>query len=157
MTEKLDLRVKLNTETHLLLDAYIEQSGTTKSQVVSDLIWGNLPNRLACARVFLTKYHNNNIYSQGDPIPVKPKARGKTYLPDDFSPDPKIAQDAGLDFEGALEIFKDWAKSRAVKYADWDATFRNACKGWLKEKSPRFKSSPASDLFNVTETHPDDY
>ena len=86
MTEKLDLRVKLNTETHLLLDAYIEQSGTTKSQVVSDLIWGNLPNRLAClARVFLTKYHNNNIYSQGDPIQVKPKARGKTYLPDDFS------------------------------------------------------------------------
>ena len=47
MTEKLDLRVKLNTETHLLLDAYIEQSGTSKSQVVSDLIWGNLPNRLA--------------------------------------------------------------------------------------------------------------
>ena len=114
MTEKLDLRVKLNTETHLLLDAYIEQSGTSKSQVVVTLFGAICSNRPQVKGIF-TKYHNNNIYSQGTPIPVKPKARGKTYLPDDFSPDPKIAQDAGLDFEGALEIFKDWAKSRAVK------------------------------------------
>ena len=99
MTEKLDLRVKLNTETHLLLDAYIELSGTTKSQVVSDLIWGNLPNRLACARVFLTKYHNNIIHSTPNKEEVNTKKKGMSCIPNDFSPDTSIAEDAGIEYK----------------------------------------------------------
>ena len=42
-TEKQDLRVKINNETHALLDAYCEQSGTTKGQVITDLTWVSIP------------------------------------------------------------------------------------------------------------------
>ena len=87
MTEKQDLRVKINNETHILLDAYCEQSGTTKGQVITDLIWGSIPERLAHTRVFLTKYLNNNIYSTPDIPEVKTKKQGKRLLPSDFSPD----------------------------------------------------------------------
>ena len=110
-TEKQDLRVKINNETHALLDAYCEQSGTTKGQVITDLIWVSIPPRLAHTRVFLTKYLNNNICSTTDISEVKSKTRGKRLLPADFSPDKLIADKAGIDYDGALEAFKDWANS----------------------------------------------
>ena len=110
-TEKQDLRVKINNETHKLLDAYCEQSGTTKGQVVSDLIWGSIPSRLACAQHILTNMYNNNICSTPDISEVKTKTRGKRLLPADFSPSRSIAEDAGIDYDGALEAFSDWAKA----------------------------------------------
>ena len=138
-TEKQDLRVKINNETHKLLDAYCELSGTTKGQVLTDLIWVSIPSRLAHARVFLTKYLNNNICSTPDISEVKTKTRGKRLLPTDFSPSRSIAEDAGIDYDGALEAFSDWAKAGGKRYLDWDACFRNACKTWLKEKFPHLR------------------
>lgn len=143
-TEKQDLRVKINNETQQLLDAYCELSGATKGQVLTDLIWVSIPPRLAHARVFLTKYLNNNICIPSDPSEVKSKARGKRLLPSDFSPSRKIADDAGIDFDGALEAFTDWANAGGKKYADWDACFRNACKTWLKEKFPNLRRITSS-------------
>ena len=138
-TEKQDLRVKINNETHKLLDAYCELSGTTKGQVLTDLIWVSIPSRLAHARVFLTKYLNNNICSTPDISEVKTKTRGKRLLPADFSPSRSIAEDAGIEHDGALEAFSDWAKAGGKRYLDWDACFRNACKTWLKEKFPHLR------------------
>ena len=143
-TEKQDLRVKINNETHKLLDAYCEQSGTTKGQVLTDLIWSSIPSRLACAGVFLTKYLNNNICSTPDISEVKSKSRGKRLLPADFSPDKLIADKAGIDYDGALEAFKDWANAGGKKYLDWDACFRTACKTWLKEKFPHLRKITSS-------------
>ena len=160
-TEKQDLRVKINNETHILLDAYCEQSGTTKGQVITDLIWGSIPERLAHTRVFLTKYLSNNIYSTPDIPEVKSKTRGKRLLPSDFSPDKSIAEDAGIDYDGALEAFTDWAKAGGKRYLDWDACFRTACKTWIKERYPHLRRASTSVSthglnFDVTTKHPDD-
>lgn len=160
-TEKQDLRVKISNETHTLLDAYCEQSGTTKGQVITDLIWGSIPSRLAHAGVFLSKYLNNSVCIPPDISKVKTKKQGKRLLPSDFSPDKSIASEAGIDYDGALEAFKDWANAGGKRYLDWDAGFRTACKSWLKERFPHLRRASTSVSthglnFDVTTKHPDD-
>ena len=68
--------------------------------------------------------------------------RGKHILPKDFAPPRSIAKEAGVDHEGALECFADWANSQGKKYTDWTACFRNACRSWLKEKFPHLRRTP---------------
>jgi hypothetical protein len=143
-TEKQDLRVKINKETQELLSAWCELSGLTKGQVISDLIWGNIPSRLACARVFLTKYHNNIIYSTPNTEEVKTKKKAKTTIPDDFSPNKQIAEKQGMDYEGSLEVFVDWAKASAFKYACWNSGFSTACRGWIKKEHPHLRRVTSS-------------
>jgi len=71
-----------------------------------------------------------------------PKKRGKHLLPQDFSPPRSIALEAGIDHEGAMECFADWANSLGKKYVDWTATFRGACRSWLKAKYPHLRRTP---------------
>ena len=76
-------------------------------------------------------------------------------------PDQIIAEEAGIDYDGALEAFKDWANAGGKKYLDWDACFRTACKSWLKERFPHLRrvSSSISTQglnFDITEVHPDE-
>lgn len=73
--------------------------------------------------------------------PQAPK-RGKHLLPKDFAPPRSIAKEAGVDHEGAMECFADWANSQGKKYTDWTACFRNACRSWLKEKFPHLRRTP---------------
>ena len=68
--------------------------------------------------------------------------RGKHLLPKDFAPPRSIAKEAGVDYEGAVECFADWANSQGKKYTDWTACFRNACRSWLKEKFPHLRRTP---------------
>ena len=68
--------------------------------------------------------------------------RGKHLLPKDFAPSRSIAKEAGVDYEGAVECFADWANSQGKKYTDWTACFRNACRSWLKEKFPHLRRTP---------------
>ena len=72
----------------------------------------------------------------------EPKKRGLHLLPKDFAPPHSIAKEAGVDHEGALECFADWANSQGKKYTDWTACFRNACRSWLKEKFPHLRRTP---------------
>jgi hypothetical protein len=71
-----------------------------------------------------------------------PKKRGLHLLPKDFAPPRSIASEAGIDYQGALECFSDWANSKGKKYKDWTATFRGACKSWLKERYPHLRRVP---------------
>ena len=45
--------------------------------------------------------------------------------------------ETGLDFEAAVECFKDWAFNSPQKYLDWDRTFHTALKNWIPEKLPK--------------------
>ena len=87
-----------------------------------------------------------NIYTKKETstpqTKVPPKKRRLHLLPKDFSPPRSIAKEAGIDYEGAMESFADWANSRGKKYTDWTACFRNACRSWLKEKFPHLRRAP---------------
>ena len=72
----------------------------------------------------------------------EPKKRGLHLLPKDFAPPHSIAKEAGIDYQGALECFSDWANSKGKKYKDWTATFRGACRSWLKERYPHLRRAP---------------
>ncbi len=71
-----------------------------------------------------------------------PKKRGKHLLPKDFSPQRSIAKEAGIDYEGAVACFADWANSAGTMKTDWVATFRNACKSWIKKDFPDLRRTP---------------
>jgi hypothetical protein len=71
-----------------------------------------------------------------------PKKRGKHLLPKDFSPPRSIAKEAGIDYEGAMACFADWANSAGTMKTDWTATFRNACRSWLKKEFPDLRRTP---------------
>lgn len=85
-----------------------------------------------------------------------PKAKPKsvtTLLPDDFAPTAEhatIARERGLDLRDQFERMRDWALSKAVRKADWNATFRN----WLRRSNdePRVShvrsATPKDDAMN---------
>ena len=78
-----------------------------------------------------------------------PKTRGLHLLPKAFAPPQHIAQEAGIDYQGALECFTDWANSTGKKYKDWTATFRGACRSWLKERYPHLRRTPITAQGNT--------
>ena len=61
------------------------------------------------------------------------KKRAK-QIPEDFDPPREISEAHGLDHEKAVTAFKDWAIGGGKVYADWIATYRNACRSWLPSK-----------------------
>ena len=83
----------------------------------------------------------NNIYSadstkSGKPN-SKPRKKKGTTISDNFDPPKSITQEEGLNHELAVQLFVDWAKGKGHVQADWNATFRNACRGWIKERVPQ--------------------
>ena len=81
-----------------------------------------------------------NIYTKKETS--TPKKRGKHLLPKNFSPPKTIASEAGIDYEGAVACFADWANSAGTMKTDWVATFRNACRSWLKKEFPHLRRTP---------------
>ena len=81
-----------------------------------------------------------NIYTKKETS--TPKKRGKHLLPKNFSPPQTIASEAGIDHEGAVACFADWANSAGTMKTDWTATFRNACRSWLKKEFPHLRRTP---------------
>ena len=66
------------------------------------------------------------------------KPLGKKWKPN--KKHEQLAKENKIDIKLAQEIFRDWAKAGGKRYVDWDATFRNALKGWLKERAPLSRS-----------------
>ena len=61
-------------------------------------------------------------------------------LPDDWKPT-KASEAVAINFGythgqflKSLDLFKDWAKGGGKIYSDWDATYRNGLRTWLREK-----------------------
>ena len=78
-----------------------------------------------------------------------PKKRGLHLLPKDFAPPQHIAQEAGIDYQGALESFTDWAKSTGKKYKDYKATLNM----WIIREEKRLKESKPYIQENKTKAY----
>lgn len=80
--------------------------------------------------------HEDEDENENEDEPAK-KRRGA--LSKKWKPNKKHEQLAGenkINLKSAVEIFRDWAIAGGKQYVDWDATFRNALKGWLRERAP---------------------
>jgi hypothetical protein len=82
----------------------------------------------------------NNIYSKNSSTktlePSEPKKKKATQIPDDFDPPREIAENHGIDHEKAVSYFIDWAKGKGHTQVNWIATYRNACRTWIKQAIP---------------------
>jgi hypothetical protein len=96
--------------------------------------------------VDLLNIKEKNIYTKKETstpqTKAPPKKRGLHLLPKEFAPPRSIAKEAGVDYEGAVDCFADWANSKGTMKTDWVATFRNACRSWLKKEFPDLRRTP---------------
>ena len=137
--EKVELRLKIPRWISDALKQYCESFGTNAVSTITPLLVEYLwhPSR---AQHILSK-NINIIYSadstkSGKPN-SKPRKKKGTTISDNFDPPKSITQEEGLNHELAVQLFVDWAKGKGHVQADWNATFRNACRGWIKERVPQ--------------------
>ena len=155
-----ELRLKFTPDAYAILSEYrdrmeAELRETNWSKAISEIVmeYDHLVRRfhaatapLSCRSSYvretvdLLNIKEKNIYTKKETS--TPKKRGKHLLPKNFSPPQTIASEAGIDHEGAVACFADWANSAGTMKTDWTATFRNACRSWLKEKFPHLRRTP---------------
>jgi len=137
--EKVELRLKIPRWISDALKQYCESFGTNAVSTITPLLVEYLwhPSR---AQHILSK--NINIIYSADSTKSgksnsKPRKKKGTTISDNFDPPKSITQEEGLNHELAVQLFVDWAKGKGHVQADWNATFRNACRGWIKERVPQ--------------------
>ncbi len=137
--EKVELRLKIPRWISDALKQYCESFGTNAVSTITPLLVEYLwnPSR---AQHILSK-NINNIYSddstKSGKSNSKPRKKKGTTISDNFDPPKSITQEEGLNHELAVQLFVDWAKGKGHVQAAWNATFRNACRGWIKERVPQ--------------------
>ena len=143
-----EIRVRIPKEYKSILDEYCDTFGTTIQATLFAAICGHIAadlwNALARTREVVVKLNNftpnysppsqNSEKSSLKKTPGNSKKKKAKPLPKDFNPPREIAERFGLDHERAVTAFMDWALSKGHTYVDWEACYRNACRGWLGEK-----------------------
>ena len=143
-TKTKELRVRLPEQHHAILEEYCEVYGQTPSSTICGYIVEDLWQALARTREVVVKFNNfTPNYSRSSQIaeksslkktPDNSKKKRAKPIPEDFDPPREISEAHGLDHAKAVAAFMDWAKAKDHKYVDWEACYRNACRGWLGEK-----------------------
>ena len=139
-TEKVELRLKINKWIKDDLEEYCETFGVSAVSTIVPLLVEYL-GRASREREVVVNYKLTPNYSRvatkrGTTSPKSKKEKTNHQLPEDFDPPREISEAAGLDHDRAVSAFKDWAVSKGHTYADWNATYRNACRSWLADKFP---------------------
>jgi len=94
--------------------------------------------------VSLSSLTSNSKNTESKEVRKKERAR-KSLLPDDWQPKPThYAKASAAYVDGKAEDMRNWAKSKAIMRADWDATFH----GFLR---PREVSRGTTQKSTVTE------
>ena len=145
-TEKVELRLKIPKWIKEDLEEYCETFGVSAVSTIVPLLVEYL-GRASRGREVVVNHRLTPNYSRastnrGNKSSNSKKKKQMHLLPDDFDPPREISEAHNLDHEKAVIAFTDWARSGAKTYADWEATYRNACrKGWLSEYAGVRKSS----------------
>tara|TARA_B100001093_G_scaffold258454_1_gene247149 strand:- start:1049 stop:1522 length:474 start_codon:yes stop_codon:yes gene_type:complete len=143
--EKVEIRLRIPKLHHDILQEYCRLYGTTPSAALCGYIWDVLGRFLvkSLTRVDILSKNININYSaesaKSGKSNSKPRKKKATAISDDFDPPKSITDEEGLNHKLAVDMFIDWAKSNGHLKADWIATFRNACRGWLKDRVPQNK------------------
>jgi hypothetical protein len=141
--EKVEIRLRIPKWHRMLLEEYCKLYGTSQSAAlcgyITDVCWMFLVK--SPPRADILSKNINNIYSadstKSGKSNSKPRKKKGTTISDNFDPPKSITQEEGLNHELAVQLFVDWAKGKGHVQADWNATFRNACRGWIKERVPQ--------------------
>ena len=138
--EKVELRLKIPKWISVTLKEYCDTFGTNAVSTITPLLVEYLghPSRMheVVVNYKLTPNYSRVSTNRESTSPKSKKKKTKHILPEDFDPPREISEAAGLDHDRAVSAFKDWAVSKGHTYADWNATYRNACRSWLADKFP---------------------
>ena len=160
-----ELRLKFTPDAYAILSEYrdrmeVELRETNWSKAISEIVmeYDHLVRRfhaatapLSCRSSYVREtvdlnIKEKNIYTKKEtstPQTEAPKKKRRLHLlPKNFAPPHSIAKEAGVDHEGAMACFADWANSKGTMKTDWVATFRNACRSWLKKEFPDLRRTP---------------
>lgn len=81
----------------------------------------------------LNDLKTSEIREQNEKEKINKKKRA-TQFPKDWKPQKEPAINAGLDYESAVEFFRNWAEGGGKTYVNWNAVWSNACSSWLADR-----------------------
>lgn len=135
--EKVELRLKIPKWISDTLKEYCYIFGTNAVSTITPLLVEYLghPSRMheVVVNYKLTPNISRVATKRGSTSPKSKKEKTNHQLPKDFDPPREISEAHNLDHEKAVIAFTDWAKGGNHKKADWNATYRNACRKWLPQ------------------------
>jgi len=139
MSEKVEIRLKVPKWISDALKEYCDHFGATPVSTITPLLVEYLwhPSRAHHISSRNINIINSTNSTKSGKSNSKPQKKKTTRIPDDFSPPRSIAEGVGLDHSLAVAMFKDWAIGKGHTQADWEAVYRNACRGWIKERMPQ--------------------
>ena len=139
MSEKVEIRLKVPKWISDALKEYCELYGVSAVSTIVPLLVEYLghPSRAHHISSRNINIINSTNSTKSGKSNSKPRKKKTTPISDNFAPPRSIAEGEGLDHSIAVAMFIDWAKGKGHTQADWNATFRNACRGWIKERMPR--------------------
>ena len=139
MSEKVEIRLKVPKWISDALKEYCDHFGATPVSTITPLLVEYLwhPSRAHHISSRNINIINSTNSTQSGKSNSKPQKKKPTPISDDFSPPRSIAEGEGLDHSIAVAMFIDWAKGKGHTQADWEAVYRNACRGWIKERMPQ--------------------
>ena len=135
--KKVELRLKIPKWIKDDLEEYCETFGVSAvSTIVPPLV--EYLGRASREREVVVNHRLTPNYSRvatkrESTSPKSKKEKTNHQLPKDFDPPREISEAHNLDHEKAVIAFTDWAKGGNHKKADWNATYRNACRKWLPQ------------------------
>ena len=138
MSEKVEIRLKVPKWISDALKEYCDHFGVTPVSTITPLLVEYLwhPSRAHHISSRNINIINSTNSTKSGKSNSKPQKKKTTPISDDFSPPRSIAEGEGLDHSIAVAMFIDWAKGKGHTQADWEAVYRNACRGWIKERMP---------------------
>lgn len=96
----------------------------------------NVGQRAAARGQVLSNAHEDEGEDEGeDETRKRASVLPKGWKPNDALKE--FAEAQGVDIDAALDYFRDWAKGGSHRRKDWNATFRNGLRSWLKERCPK--------------------
>lgn len=135
--EKVELRLKVPRWIKEALEEYRVIFGPSASSTITPLVVEYLghPSRMheVVVNYKLTPNYSSVATKRETESPKPKKKKTLHPLPDDFDPPREISEAHNLDHGKAVIAFTDWAVAGAKNYADWNATYRNACRKWLPQ------------------------
>jgi len=76
-------------------------------------------------------------------------ADSATPYPEDFDPPERITDQARINREEAMRVFREWSLAKEKKYADWEKAFEVACHDWIPRARPHLRESGGDDLLET--------
>ena len=135
------------------LDNVSTLSGNTVQSVIRQYLAGYLycpqPGPPGVPPPRARRVSGNTTTTTKETVEKESGADSTTPYPEDFDPPKRITDQARINREEAMRVFREWSLAKEKKYADWEKAFEVACHDWIPRARPHLRESGGDDLLET--------